>query len=293
MKDISVIVISYNTKSITKRCLELVNKRLEDESMDYELIVVDNNSSDSSKRMLASLQNKMKRLHLILSKKNLGYAKANNLAFRRVNSRYTLLLNSDVLLTKEINFRKLLSFLDSHPKIGGLTVKVLLEDNRIDWASHRGFPTPWNSFCYFTGLESLFKHLPFFKRLFCGYHLLYKPMNKIHRIQAASGAFLLLRSSVLQKLKGFDESFFMYGEDLDLAFRMHKFNFELVYYPFFSVLHLKYKSGLKADNLSTRKKIKNYFYDAMKIFYQKHYTRLYPSWFNKLILFFIELKRKR
>ncbi len=286
MPRLSIIILSYNTKDITLKCLRSVYQSL---NTDSEVIVVDNASTDGSKETLADFGHGRDNFRLIENKKNLGYPAGNNQAIKVAHGQYILLLNSDVII-KELNFDKVLNYLDENKNIGVLTVKVLLNNGQIDPASHRGFPTIWNSFCYFLKLEKLFSRVPFLNKVFCGYHLTWNNLNSIHEIDSPNGAFYLTRKDILDKIGGFDEHFFMYGEDLDLSYRIKRLGYKIVYYPHYQVTHLKYVSGLKKDDIVTKKTTKKYFFEAMKIFYQKHYASYSPTLLNKLIYFFIELK---
>ncbi len=286
MLRLSIIILSYNTKDITLKCLESVYKSLNTNS---EVIVVDNASTDGSQKALKDFSQGRENFRLIENKKNLGYPAGNNQAVKRASGQFILLLNSDVIIER-LNFDKILNYLDEHKDTGVLTVRVLLNSGQIDPASHRGFPTVWNSFCYFLHLEKLFASVPFLNKIFCGYHLSWNNLNSIHEIDSPNGAFYLTRKDILDKVGGFDEHFFMYGEDLDLSYRIKKLGYKITYYPLYQVTHLKYVSGLKKDNIATKKATKKYFFEAMKIFYQKHYASTSPFLLNKLIYFFIELK---
>lgn len=285
MTKLSVIILSYNTKETTKKCLTSLVKALKKvKQIKSEVIIFDNGSTDGSLEMFESFKD-CQFIKVIKNKANIGYAKANNRALKKAKGDYILFLNSDVIINK-INFNKLLDYLDNKPKIGALTVKVKLPDGRIDPASHRGFPTLWNSFCYFFKLESLLGRLPLIGKIFGGYHLTYLNLKTIHEVDSISGAFYLTRKKILKKTGGFDEDFFMYGEDIDLSFRIKKLGWQIIYYPFFEVTHLKYTSGLKKN----KKEVKKHFYNAMKIFYRKHYEKLYPPMINKLVYLFIDFK---
>ncbi len=283
MPKLSIIILSYNTAEITKKCLLSLFKSLNnDKALEYEVIVVDNGSTDKSVEMLKS--GKVGKLKLIENKENIGYPKGNNQALKSAQGKYILFLNSDVIIDK-LRFGRLLNYFDSRPEVGVLTVRVNLSTGSIDPASHRGFPTLWNSFCYFFKLEKLGK-------IFGGYHLSYLDLSAIHEIDSPSGAFYLVRKEILDKVGGFDERFFMYGEDLDLSFRIKELGYKIIYYPLFRVTHLKYASGLKNGDGETKTTVKKHFYNAMKIFYEKHYSAVYPSLLNKLIYMLIDLKSK-
>ena len=296
MSKLSVIILSYNTKEITKKCLDSINKSIIKNKQKnlYELIIIDNASTDGSCEMI----NKWKKnnslnyqTHTIFNKKNIGYPKANNQGLSKATGKYILFLNSDVEISN-VNFENIIEFLDKNSKVGALTVKVVLPSGSIDSASHRGFPTIWNSFCYFSKLEFLFGKLPILGKVVGGYHMTHKDLSIIHDIDSPSGAFYFTRKDIVKDLKGFDDKFFMYGEDLDLSYRMKKRGYRIIYYPIFQVFHLKYASGLKKKNKKIMQKTKKYFYDSMKRFYRKHYERFNIEIINKAIYFFIDLKSK-
>lgn len=182
--------------------------------------------------------------------------------------------------------------MEKNKDVGILTVKVLLTNEMIDPASHRGFPNLWNAFCYFSGLEKLLGKVPIVGRFFGGYHLTYLDLTTPHEIDSPTGAFFLTRKKILDDIGGFDEEFFMYGEDLDLAFRIKQLGYRVLYYPFYTVTHIKHASGLQNENGDVRKKMKESFYESMKIFYQKHYAKHYPALCNLLVYHVIDLKKK-
>lgn len=299
MQKLSIIIPSYNTKEITKGCLKSIWKNLrETDFLETEIIVVDNGSTDGTAETLRKIKsdmvNKLKiknvELKIILNKENLGFSKANSQGLKLSIGEYILFINSDVLIRK-MDFNKLLNYLDRNQQIGVLTIKVVLPNGEIDPACHRGFPALWRSFCYFLGLERIFGYFPVLNRIFGGYHLTHLNLDDIHEIDSPSGAFYLTRRELLDKVGGFDEDFFMYGEDLDLSFRIKKLGYKIIYYPFFSIIHLKYSSGLKKNNHEANK-AKSHFYEAMKIFYKKHYENNNFWLTNKLVYFLINLQKK-
>ncbi len=290
MPRLSIIILSYNTKKVTEQCLISLLKSLKTENqLEYEIIIVDNASSDGTIKSLTSLR--VNELRVIQNKKNLGFAKANNQGLKAAKGEYILFLNSDVIIEK-LQFKRLLNYLDSRPEVGVCTVRVDLTNGAIDPASHRGFPTIWNSLCYFLKLEKLLGFIPFINRIFGGYHMVWYDLQTIHEIDSPSGAFYLSRKKILDKVNGFDEQFFMYGEDLDLSYRIKKIGYKILYYPLFHVTHLKYTSGLGIENNEVRKEIKKHFYDAMKIFYKKHYAKKNSALINRIIYGLIDLKAK-
>ncbi len=292
MPKLSIIIPSYNSKKVTDHCLMSLLKNLRRENaFDYEIIVVDNASTDGSQAAIKKYDSRFKSLKLIKNRKNVGFSKANNQALKVVQGEYILFLNSDVIVDS-VNLKRLLYYLDSKPDVGVCTVRVNLSDGLIDPASHRGFPTIWNSCSYFLKLEKLFGRVPYMNRIFGGYHLIWNDLQTIHEIDSPSGAFYLSRKKILDEVKGFDEGFFMYGEDLDLSLRIKELGYKILYYPFFHVTHLKYASGLETTNSKVQQEIKQYFYDAMKIFYKKHYEKNHSAIINKIIYGLIDLKLK-
>lgn len=295
MRDLSIIIVSYNTSEITRQCIEKTIEELKKTpSVKAEIIVVDNNSADESVKVLKTfekLHHPNLQLKLIVNSENVGFAKANNEALAVAIGKNILFLNSDVIIDS-VNFEDLLYYLDKNPEVGALTVRVMLPTGRIDWASHRGNPTLWRSFTYFSKLEQTLGKLPKFANLFGGYHLTHLNLDTIHEIDSPSGAFYLTRKSILDKTGGFDTRFFMYGEDLDLSHRIKKMGFKIVYYPLFNVTHLKYKSGIKNAEKSVAGRTKNHFYEAMRLFYDKHSAQKNWAIVNKIVYFFISLKEK-
>lgn len=294
MRELSVIVISFNTKDTTRDCLTKLADTLHDEKLESEIIVLDNNSDDESVEMIKEFANEHSKgqveVKTLFEKQNLGFSKGNNRALKKAQGKYVLFLNSDVIINN-VNFTELIKYMDEYAHVGALTVRVRLPDGDLDPASHRGFPTLWRSFSYFTGLEKILGRAPLLNNIFGGYHLLDRDFKTIHDIDSPSGAFFMTRKDLMDKLDGFDEDFFMYGEDIDLSYRIKRLGYAVVYYPQYSVTHLKYVSGLKNTDDQLQKKIRDHFYDAMKIFYNKHYKDTYPSLINKLIFTCIDIKK--
>jgi len=294
MKDLSVIILSYNTKDITRQCLESLHTALSAEStIKSQVIVLDNASQDDSERMISQFVAKQEdgpiTYEHLQSKTNLGFVGGNNKALTRSNGRYVLYLNSDVIVN-HIDFASIIDYMDNDQHIAALTVRVELPSGQIDPASHRGFPTPWNAFCYYGKLEKTLGKTPIVGSFFGGYHLTHLNLNTIHEIDSPSGAFFLTKKSVLDTLGGFDEDYFMYGEDLDLAFRIKARGYKIMYYPKYKVTHLKHSSGLQKNNTKVQETTRGHFYDAMRIFYRKHYDHKYPGWFNRLMYKGIHIK---
>ncbi len=277
---ISIIIVSYNTKELLKACLESIeSSRRPDDS--FEVIVVDNASSDGS----AEYVKRKKNIHTILNKTNVGFSRANNQGIKRAAGEYVLLLNSDTELRLN-TIQELLKYMDTYARVGAVTCRVDLPDGKIDPACHRGFPTPWASLSYFLGFEKLFPK----SEIFSQYHLGYKDMNSIHEIDSPVGAFFLSRRKILEDLKGLDEEYFMYGEDIDLSYRIKEAGWPIVYYPLVSILHRKKQSGRSGKNKDVRRQTDIFFYEAMKIFYTKHFMKKYPSLVTRFIFYILTLR---
>ncbi|MBU1578674.1 MAG: glycosyltransferase family 2 protein, partial [Bacteroidetes bacterium] len=207
---LSIVIVNYNVEHFLEQCLYSVRKAVKD--IEAEIFVVDNNSVDGSLRML---REKFPEVVLIDNKENLGFSKANNQAIRRSEGEYVLLLNPDTVVEDD-TFTKVISFMDSHPDAGGLGVKMVDGKGNFLPESKRGLPTPATAFYKIFGFASLF---PRSKR-FSKYHLGYLDKNQIHEVDVLAGAFMLMRKAVLDKTGLLDEAFFMYGEDIDLSYRI-------------------------------------------------------------------------
>ncbi len=290
MIDLSIIILSFNTKNITRKCLIDLKKNFKKHPLNYQIIVVDNASNDGSVNMLKKISKNWSELKVIYSKVNLGYDKGNNIALPYVKGKYVLYLNSDVFIDN-IDFKDLIYILENYENIGALTIKLLLPTGGIDPACHRGFPNLWRSMCYFLGLEKLFYKFPLLNRIFGGYHLVHLNLDEIHYVDSISGAFFLTRKKILDKIGGFDEDYFAYGEDIEMCWQINKLGFKILYYPLWTAVHLKSVSGLKKKDVKIKKKTSFYFYQAMKIFYKKHYEKKYPFFINKLVYLAIDLKK--
>jgi GT2 family glycosyltransferase len=256
----------------------------------WEIIVVDNGSDDGT---IKEIQNLKFKIQIIQNPRNLGFGKANNQGLKSASGRYILFLNSDVFVNDKVDFIQLLQYFKESDKAGAITVRINLPNGSIDPASHRGFPTLWRSFCYFIGLEKIFQNIPYLNKLFGGYHLVHLDLHHVHEIDSPTGAFYLAPRTVLNSMGGFDESFFMYGEDLDLSFRIKQSGYTILYIPRYAAVHHKGQSGIHhRDNDKIRKQMRKYFFEAMAIFYRKHYSHLYPSFLNRFVYFMIDIKIK-
>lgn len=295
MLDLSIVIVTHNNEETINKCLESIVNEIH--KINYEVIIVDNNSKDNTNsiinkyRVKSGLKN---RIFLKINKANIGFGKANNDGIQKAKGKYILLLNPDVIL-QNVSFNKLFEQFNNKKfkPLGVLTIDLVLKNGKRDNASHRGFPTLWRSFCYFSGLEQFFSFSKTLSMFFGGYHLLNKDFNKPHEIDSPTAAFYLTKKDLLNEVNGFDEDFFMYGEDLDLSFRIKKKGYKIIFYPFYKATHIKYQSGLKSKTSEKRNITKKYFYEAMKIFYKKHYEKKYPNFINKLVYYLIKVKKNK
>jgi len=289
-KKLSIITLSYNTRDLTLQCLESIKQI--GQRQDCEIFIVDNNSSDDS---VPAIKKSYPWVRLIENKENLGFARANNQAIRLAQGQYILLLNSD---TENIDngIEKTLEYLEQNPQLDVVTCRVELADGNLDWACHRGFPTPWASFCYYAKLEKLFPK----SRLFSKYHLTYQSLSEPHEIDTPSGCFYLVRKSTIDRVGLLDQDYFFFGEDVDWSYRIKQTGGKIYYYPEAKIIHYKgVSSGIKKEtaektkaSAEIKRKSVNYFYDAMKIFYTKHYKNKYLFVVNWLVYAGIAIKRK-
>ncbi len=272
---LSVIIVNYNVQHFLEQCLHSVRKAAK--NISTEIFVVDNNSVDGSITMVKA---KFPEVQIIENKKNTGFSYANNQAIKISKGEYILLLNPDTVV-EEDTFEKIVAFMDSHPDAGGLGVKMLDGKGNFLPESKRGLPTPAVAFYKMFGLSALFPK----SKTFGKYHLGFLDENKTNEVEILAGAFMLLRKTVLDKIGLLDETFFMYGEDIDLSYRINLGGYKNYYFPESRIIHYKGES--------TKKSSVNYvfvFYRAMVIFAQKHFSQNNAKLFSILINIAIYLR---
>jgi GT2 family glycosyltransferase len=265
---LSVIIVNYNVKYFLEQALHSVRKAVK--GMDAEVFVVDNNSVDGSCEMV---KRKFPEVILIENKDNPGFSKANNQAIRQSKGEYILLLNPDTVVEEDC-FEKVTAFMDQTPDAGALGVKMIDGKGHFLPESKRGLPTPQVAFYKMFGLSALFPRSKRFGR----YHLGYLDKDETHPVDVLAGAFMLLRKKTLEEIGLLDEDYFMYGEDIDLSYRITKAGYKNYYFPHTTIIHYKGES--------TKKSSVNYvfvFYRAMIIFAQKHYSQKHARLFSILI----------
>ncbi|MBR0166636.1 MAG: glycosyltransferase family 2 protein [Prevotella sp.] len=246
---LSIVIVSYNVRTYLEQCLQSVQKALD--GIEGEVFVVDNQSEDDS---VAVVRTDYPWVQLIENPENVGFARANNIAIRQSKAEYVLLLNPDTVV-EEDTLRQSLAFMDGHPEAGGAGAMMHNADGTLAPESRRAIPTPW---------VSCLKMLGFTKR----YYMSHLPWDQPSQIEVISGAFCLLRKKALDEIGLLDETFFMYGEDIDLSYRLLKGGWQNWYLPY-SIIHFKGKSTQKSDY-----RYVHIFYQAMLIFFRKHYGHL-------------------
>jgi GT2 family glycosyltransferase len=246
---LSVVIVNYNVRLLLEECIKSVEKALD--GIEGDIFVIDNNSSDGS---VEYIRERFPKVHIIANKENLGFARANNQAIRMTEAEYILLLNPDTVVY-ENTLRGCLDFIDANPEAGGVGVRMLTREGKVAPESRRAVPTPWVAFLKMLGLTSR-------------YYMSHLPWDKPGRIEVVSGAFCMLRHKALDQIGLLDEDFFMYGEDIDLSYRLLKGGWQNWYLPY-DIIHYKGESTQKSSF-----RYVHVFYQAMLIFFRKHYSHL-------------------
>ncbi|GAB3571951.1 glycosyltransferase [Hymenobacter daeguensis] len=270
MVKLSVVIVNYNVCYFLEQALLSVRRAVEKLGHPVEVFVVDNNSADGS---VAMVRARFPEVVLMANRDNPGFSKANNQALRRATGQYQLLLNPDTVV-EEDTFRACCAFMDAHPDCGGLGVKMLDGQGKFLPESKRALPTPAVAFYKMFGLASVFPK----SRTFGRYHLGFLDKDQTHEIEVLSGAFMLLRKAALDQVGLLDEDYFMYGEDIDLSYRLTQGGWKNYYFPGTRIIHYKGES--------TKRTSVNYvfvFYRAMVIFAQKHFAPGRAGLFSLLI----------
>lgn len=284
MLDLSVVIVNYNTRDLLRDCLNSIYKS--QGQLCFNIVVVDNASPDGSAKMV---EVDFPQVILVTNQVNNGFAYANNQGLRRVgfNSdgspqfdapRYALLLNPDTLLPPTA-LADMLAFMDSHPEAGAVGPKLIRPDGSLDLACRRAFPTPEVSFYRMVGLSKLFPH----SRLFGRYNMTFADPDQLIEVDSVVGAFMLVRREAIAQAGLLDETYFMYGEDLDWAYHIKVQGWKIYYNPAVTVTHVK----RAASRHSPKAQIE--FYRAMDIFYRKFYANSTPFWLHGLVVTGINL----
>jgi len=273
--DISIVIVNYNVKEFVANLLNSISKARYDFKL--QIIVVDNDSSDDS---LEYLEPRYPDVQFIANDENVGFGKANNQALKQANGRYTLLINPDTIVSED-TLSTLFRHMEMNPSCGACGCKILNPDGSFAPESRRSIPTIWSSLSKLLGLSALFPN----SKTFGQYYMSWMDEDEPGQIPVLSGSFMFFRTDVLKQLKGFDERFFMYGEDIDLCYRLQKTGYHIDYVPDTSIIHYKGEST-KKDNIRYIKS----FNEALYIFFKKHYTHRYSSLFRSVIFIGIVIR---
>jgi len=268
--DISVIIVNYNVKELLEQCINSIFAA--SSKLKVEVIVVDNNSFDGSPEYLKKQFQGNSNVKIIESPVNLGFAKANNLGAKVAKGEFVLILNPDTILQEDTLTRSL-KFYKETQGIGAMTCKLILPNGKLDLACRRSFPTPSVAVYRIVGLSRIFPK----SKTFGKYNLTYLDENSTYEVDAIVGAFMLIRKDIYDQVKGFDEDYFMYGEDLDLCFRIKKAGYKIFYYPETSIIHYKGESTKKSSVTYV-----NNFYGAMQVFVKKNLNKSF--WLMNLLI---------
>ena len=274
--DLSIIIVNHNTPDL---CRQTVDYVLESDMKDinYEIIVVDNSTKSEQ---IFNMNNSL--VKTVTGIENKGFGHACNVGASLAAGKVLLFLNSDTIVCQDTIFKSWEYFV-RNSEFGVLGIRTYLENGALDYGCKRGFPTPFNAICYFLKIDRIFPKM----KIFGGYHLQYLDPEKTWVVDAVSGAYLMILADVYHQISGFDEEFFMYGEDLDLCFRVKQLGYKIVYFADSYMIHLKGKSGMKSKNPL----VIWHFYHSMELFYKKHYYFKYGSLIRYTVLGAIRFKR--
>lgn len=282
--DLSIVILTYNAKEITTDAIASIEKNYPDEVADgrFEIIIPDNASSDGTPEAMRAYHKKstIKTMHVIDNGGNIGFSAGNNKGVPYIKGKYVLFLNSDTIVyPKTLTY--MLDFMKAHPDVGAASCKLINKDGELDFNCHRGFPSPWNSFCYFTGLQRLFPH----SKTFAGYTQGWKDLKTNHEVDAIEGAFMIMPYEVGEKVGWWDEDYFFYGEDLQFSYNIKKLGYKIYYIGEVSIMHIggassgikKKTQNLTKANVETKRMLQKARFEAMRIFYKKNYEKSYPA----------------
>jgi hypothetical protein len=286
--DLGIVIVNYNTRELLRRCLQTV--LASEGELRYRVVLVDNSSHDGSAAMV---RQEFPNVELIASEINGGFSFGNNLGLKHLGyhgagqvavdaPRYALLLNPDTEVPPRALY-EMVRYMDAHPEIGVAGPKLQLEDGSLDKACRRSFPTPPVAFYHFAGLAKLFPKSPRFAR----YNMTFVDENQELEVDSVVGAYMQVRREAIQATGLLDEIFFMYGEDLDWAYRIKQAGWKVYYHPQVTVKHVKRAASRKS------KKAQFEFQRAMWLFYQKHYQAKTPGWLDTLVKLALVLKGGR
>jgi GT2 family glycosyltransferase len=279
--ELGIVIVNYNTRDRLRDCLRSLDASRGAEFITY---VVDNCSTDASAAMV---HDEFPRVHLIASEHNGGYSYANNLGLRAILAQepvppYVLLLNPDTVVPERA-LAEMLAFMEQHPQAGIAGPKLVMASGKLDLACRRSFPTPELSIYHVLGLDERFPK----SKIFARYNMTFLDENQVAPVDSVVGAFMLMRTRALQQVGLLDESYFMYGEDLDLALRIKRQGWQVFYNPAVEVLHYKRESSKQSARAQYE------FWRAGYIFYKRHYAATTALPIHWLVLFGLVIKGGR
>jgi GT2 family glycosyltransferase len=296
--DLSIIIVTYNGLEITLQTMDSYARACAgDGAHRYEMIVVDNASRDGVADAVAEAYPQAR---LIRNRENVGFARAANIGFAASAGRYVLYSNPDIEID-EGTLPTLISAMDSDPQVGACTPYLeLVRTGELDWGAHRGFPTPWAAFTYFTKLSHLFRRSRRLSCIFGQYELRDRDLRVAHEVDVILGGFFFVRREAFEAAGRFDEDYFMFAEDIDLCYQLKQRGYKVMFYPQARALHHHgLTTGLKRHSqdvaVSTpeeRARAYNAFYDTMKTFYDKNYGKKYGPLVRWLVFSAVDLKKK-
>lgn len=268
--DLVVVIASWNTRDLLIACLSSVSNAAD--GLSIHTVIVDNGSTDGSVAAVATI---FPNVEIIKNRENLGFSRANNQALSRYvdRARYLLLLNPDTVISRD-TFKNMIAFMDEHQEAGVAGCKIVTPQGTLDWACKRSFLTPSLLFYKALGLDKVFPKSPRFGK----YHLTYLDENQIHEVDAIVGAFMMIRNECLKLVGLLDESYFMYGEDIDFCFKIKENNWKIFYVPTTMIIHFKGQSTRKRSY-----RMIYHWYNAIGKFYRKRMTPRYSSATNALV----------
>jgi GT2 family glycosyltransferase len=289
MPEVSVAIVNYNTCEILRACLQNLCKAQDTDEALVEVIVVDNASTDGSAQMV---QEQFPAVRLIELPENRGLTAASNLALAEAQGDFVLYLGADAFPQRGV-IDGMARFMQEYPDVGIATAKLVLRDGRLDWDAHRGFPTPWAALTHFTGLNRLFPRSKIFNQYFLGHKDLASP----HEIDLCISHFMFVRKEIFTVIGSWDEDFFLYGEDVDLCYRVKAAGYKIMFLPQFEVLHYKGASvgirqqtqDISTASPETKARAAQLSTRAMELFYTKHLAQQYPRFVSIAVLMAIRL----
>ena len=270
---LDIVINAFNVKPLVLDCLESIYKQ-KNKSDNWRVIVADMNSKDGT---VKAVRKRFPQAIVLASKKDLGFSKGNNFARKTVSAKYVLFLNPDTKIVGKV-VHKTLEILEKRKEIGAVGCRVMLPTGKLDYSCHRGLPTIWNTFSYFAGLSKIFPNSKFFS----GYSATYLNSKESHEIDCITGAYLLIRKNILDKINWWDEDYFWNGEDIEMCYRVKREGFKICYESSEKIMHYKgSSSGLyttaklvvpKEEKIDRAKDATR----SMRIFIQKHFSELGP-----------------